>query len=110
VQSAALAKERERELVAAMMSEATTQEQVAEVESRPTDRRAPPPFPFFKDYPKPIQRLTSKFIKKLSLASKNHENFWADIGDQGEQLPFGSNFKIETYFELQIQKCSRIWI
>jgi hypothetical protein len=36
-------------------------------------------------------------------ASKIHENFCGG-GDQGEQLSFRSNFKIETDFELQIQK------
>jgi hypothetical protein len=72
------------------------------------DMRAPPTFLFSKDY----QTNSSSQIQSSKWCSSRHPKFTkiSKVTDEikGNNFPFGSNFKIETNVELQIQKRSRI--
>jgi hypothetical protein len=69
-----------------------------------TDRWAPSLFYFQNQNQDP----NLKFRRELFPASKIHEK--SDLTEEikGNNLSFGSNFKIKTDFELQIWKVSKI--
>jgi hypothetical protein len=55
-----------------------------------------------------FKRPNSKFETGTFSTSKNLEKFLDDRVDQGKQFSFWSTFKIETEFELEMKKFSRI--